>query len=294
MDTLTTGDGLKLHLQRWPATGTARSSAFGSAFGPAFGTVQIVHGLGEHIGRYENLAAALNAAGWHVTGHDHRGHGQSEGKRGAIASSQSLLSDLSAVIDHLRGSSPGPHILLGHSLGGLVAARFAAEALMSRPRRWAREIDGLVLSSPALGTSLRLAKRVMLRVLLPLAPNLGQGNGLNPKWISRDPDVVRRYVEDPWVHRRVTPRLVRFIVDEGRRVQAGASRWRTPTLLMWAGTDRCVKPTGSAAFAAAVPDKMLMSAQEFPALFHEIFNEPEHEQVIARLTGWLQRFDPGS
>ena len=73
MTTLTTGDGLRLHLQHWPAPG------------PAHGTVQIVHGLGEHIGRYEALAAALNAEGWHVAGHDHRGHGRSEGARGTIA-----------------------------------------------------------------------------------------------------------------------------------------------------------------------------------------------------------------
>ena len=281
MDTLTTGDGLKLHLQRWPATG------------PVLGTLQIVHGLGEHIGLYENLALALNALGWHVNGHDQRGHGLSEGPRGGIASSQALLTDLSAVIDHLRGSSLGPHILLGHSLGGLVAARFAAESLMSRPRRWAREIDGLVLSSPALEPRLNWPQRLLLRVLMPLAPNLGLGNGLKPRWISRDPEVVRRYVEDPLVHKRVTPRLVRFIVDEGRRVHAGASRWHTPTLLMWAGADRCVEPAGSVAFAAAVPSEVLI-AQEFPTLFHEIFNEPEREQVIARLTTWLERFHAAS
>ena len=281
MDTLTTGDGLKLHLQRWLTPG------------PAHGTVQIVHGLGEHIARYENLAAALNVAGWHVVGHDQRGHGLSEGPRGGISTSPALLTDLSAVVDHLRGSAPGPHVLLGHSLGGLVAARFAAESLMSRPRRWAREIDGLVLSSPALDPGLNLVQRALLRVLLPLAPGLGLGNGIKPQWLSRDPEVVRRYVEDPLVHQRVTPRLVRFIVDEGRRVRAGASRWQTPTLLMWAGADRCVSPAGSAAFAAAVPASVL-SAQEFPALFHEIFNEPEREQVIQRLTGWLQRYHTAS
>ncbi len=278
MDTLTTGDGLKLHLQRWP-----------SGASQPHGTVQIVHGLGEHIGRYNDLAMALNAAGWHVTGHDQRGHGLSEGPRGGIPNSQALLTDLSAVMDHLRGSTPGPYILLGHSLGGLVAARFAAEPLMSRPRRWARDIDGLVLSSPALQAGLNLAQRLLLRVMLPLAPNLSLGNGLKPAWISRDPEVVNRYVEDLLVHNRVTPRMVRFIVDEGRRVRAGASRWRTPTLLMWAGADRCVPPAGSAAFAAATPGEVL-TAQEYPALFHEIFNEPEREQVIQQLTDWLQRF----
>lgn len=101
MEPLTTGDELRLHLQRWATSAS-----------PAHGTVQIVHGLGEHIGRYEGLAAALNTAGWHVTGHDHRGHGRSEGPRG-IASSQSLLTDLSAVIDHLRAGACGPALHFG-------------------------------------------------------------------------------------------------------------------------------------------------------------------------------------
>ena len=120
METLTTRDGLRLYLQRWPAPGVAH------------GTVQIVHGLGEHIGRYAALAAALNAAGWHVAGHDHRGHGRSEGARGTIAGPQSLLADLGAVSDHVRDGSR--LVLLGHSLGGLIAARFVAEGLR-QPRR---------------------------------------------------------------------------------------------------------------------------------------------------------------
>lgn len=276
MSQLVTHDGLKLHLQRWPCTG------------PAHGTVQIVHGLGEHIGRYAALAQALNAAGWHVAGHDQRGHGLSEGPRGGIGRSQALLSDLSAVVDHLRGE--GRHILLGHSLGGLVAARFVSETLSGGSTgRWTREVDGLVLSSPALDPGLSLAQRALLRLLLPVAPKLGLGNGLKPKWLCRDPAVVRDYRADPLVHKRVTPQMVRFIVDEGRRVQSRAARWRTPTLLLWAGADRCVSPAGSRKFAAAAPREAL-SGQELPGLFHEIFNEPERVRVIALLTQWLRRF----
>nr|MBP6462690.1 alpha/beta hydrolase [Rubrivivax sp.] len=130
MEFLTTGDGLRLHLQRWPAPGAAH------------GTVQIVHGLGEHIGRYEALAAMLNAAGWHVAGHDHRGHGRSEGARGSIKGRQSLLADLAAVSDHVRQG--GRLVLLGHSLGGLIAARFVAEGLRNPAARWFRDVDGLV------------------------------------------------------------------------------------------------------------------------------------------------------
>ncbi len=277
MTVLTTRDGLKLHLQRWPVDGSAH------------GMVQIVHGLGEHIGRYETLARELNAAGWHVAGHDQRGHGRSEGPRGGVASRQALLADLSAVTDHLRRD--GCHILLGHGLGGLVAARFVAEGLMHRAQRWARDVDGLVLSSPALDLGLTLVQRLALRLLNPVVPALRLNRGLKPSRACRDPEVVRRCAEDPLMHRQVTPRLVRFMVDEGRFVRGRAARWRTPTLLMWGGADRCVAPRGSAALAAVAPAQVLTS-REFPGLFHEIFSEPERDVVVAQLLGWLARFQP--
>jgi alpha-beta hydrolase superfamily lysophospholipase len=275
METLITGDGNKLHLRRWQATGVTH------------GTVQIVHGLGEHIGRYEALAKALNAAGWHVAGHDLRGHGLSEGERGKILGEHTMLADLSAVTDYLRG--PGKHILLGHSLGGLIAARFVAESLMNSASRWVRDVDGLVLSSPALDAGIGPTRRWLIAALAQVLPNLPLGNGLNPKWISRDPEVVRRYVNDELVHRKITPQLASFIVHSGDLVLRRAARWRTPTLLMWAGADRCVSPAGSAAFAAAAPPQVL-TAQEFPELFHEIFNEPERQLVIDKLISWLAQF----
>ena len=276
-DTLVTADGLQLQLQLWPAHGAAR------------GTVQIVHGLGEHLGRYAHVAAALNAQGWHVGGHDLRGHGQSTGARGGLADSHAMLADVALVHDRLRQSWPtGMQVLLGHSMGGLIAARFAAEALAAAPAPWSRPLSALVLSSPALATGMSKAQKGLLAVLGPVAPRLALSNGLKPEWISRDPAVVQAYMSDPLVHDRVTPRLVRFIVDAGALVQARAPQWALPTLLMWAGADRCVAPAGSAAFAALVPQSVL-TAQEYPSLFHEIFNEPERALVLAQLTGWLAR-----
>jgi alpha-beta hydrolase superfamily lysophospholipase len=274
---VTTADGTRLFVRRWPTSGDA------------WGTVQIVHGLGEHIGRYAAVAEALNAAGWHVLGHDHRGHGQSAGARGAIPAADTLLQDLTAVMDAHR-TRHGRHVLLGHSMGGLVAARFVAEGLQPQPAAWFREVDGLVLSSPALDAGLNAVQKAMLALAGPLAPDLSLGNGLKPDWISRDPAVVRAYTADPLVHDRITPRLVRFIVDGGRAVQAAAPRWNTPTLLMWAGADRCVAPQGSARFAkAALP--AFLTARPFGAMFHEIFNEPERAEVLAQLIRWLTRLD---
>ena len=101
-----------------------------------------------------------------------------------------------------------------------------------------------------------------------------------------DPRVVQAYIDDPLVHDRVTPMLVHFIVDAGADVLACAPRWRVPTLLLWAGADRCVAPAGSAAFAAAAPRERL-SHTCYPQLAHEIFNEPEREQPLAELVRWL-------
>jgi len=275
MQALHTLDELPLHLRQWSVRGAGR------------GTVLLVHGLGEHIGRYEHLAERLNAAGWHVAGYDQRGHGASAGARGAIAQPDSLLSDLACVIDALRSEPPQPLVLLGHSMGGLLVARFVAEGLAERPASWWRAVDALVLSSPALDPGMNGAQRALLALLGPLAPRLAVNNGLKPEWISRDPAIVKAYVDDPLVHDRITPRLARFIVDAGRQVLAAAPRWQVRTLLLWAGADRCVGPNGSAAFAAAAPPAIVHHRRYAP-LAHEIFNEPEREEVMGDLVRWLQ------
>ncbi len=116
-DSLTTADGLALQLREWPCE-------------RPHGSVLIVHGLGEHIGRYLHVAQHLNDWGWNVIGYDQRGHGASEGPRGRLAAADDLLLDLSRVIDAVRAAHDGPLVLLGHSLGGLVAARFVAEGVL--------------------------------------------------------------------------------------------------------------------------------------------------------------------
>ncbi len=273
-NTLTAADGLALHLQHWPVEGPAR------------GTVLIVHGLGEHIGRYARVAARLNGWGWNVVGYDQRGHGRSAGALGRLNHADDLLCDLAFVIDALQAQAAGALVLLGHSMGGLVAARFVAEELAAQPAAWARPVDALVLSSPALDPGMNAVQKLMLALVGPLAPNLGVNNGLNPDWISRDKSVVQAYVADPLVHDRIAPRLARFIVDGGEAVRRHAPQWRLPTLLLYAGSDRCVAPVGSSAFAAAAP-KAVVTVREFPALFHEIFNEPEQAEVFAALGAWL-------
>ena len=276
--TLDAADGLKLHLQEWPATEPAR------------GTVLIVHGLGEHIGRYAHVAAQLNDWGWNAVGYDQRGHGLSEGARGCLNDIDDLLQDLTRIIDSVRAARPGPLVLLGHSLGGLVAARFVAGGIAADgvAEPWFRPVDALVLSSPALDPGMSVGQKLLLALSGRLAPNLAVGNGLKPAWISRDAAVVQRYEADPLVHDRVAPRLGRFIVASAHVVRERAPLWTLPTLLLYAGSDLCVAPGGSAGFAAAAP-QALLSTHEFRPLYHEIFNEPEQAQVFDRLGEWLVR-----
>jgi alpha-beta hydrolase superfamily lysophospholipase len=282
MDSVTTHDRLQLPLQRWlPST-------------PPRGAVLIVHGLGEHIDRYRHVAAFLNGAGWAVWGWDQRGHGRAPGRRGSIRRPDDLLQDLAAVIDVVRAAQPaGPLVLLGHSMGGLVASRFVAEGLVDAPAAWYRPLDGLVLSSPALDPGTRAWQKAALATLGRLLPGLPAHNGLKPAWISRDPAVVQAYRQDPLVHSWIVPRLARFIIDGGEQVRALAPRWRTPTLLIYAGADRCVAPRGSDAFAQAAPAAVLQ-VRRFDGLFHEIFNEPEQRAVLQHLGDWLaRRFSAG-
>lgn len=272
--TLTTTDGLALHLREWPTPGATR------------GTVVIVHGLGEHIGRYGHVAARLNDWGWNAVGHDQRGHGRSAGARGCLTAADDLPRDLAQLIDLVRARYPGPLVLLGHSMGGLIAARFVAEELTAEPAGWHRPVDALVLSSPALDPGMNALQKGLLALIGPIAPKLAVNNGLKPGWISRDKAIVAAYVADPLVHDRIAPRLARFIVDGGLFVLRHAAQWKTPTLLLYAGSDRCVAPAGSRAFAAAAP-KTVVTTTEYPALWHEIFNEPEQDQVFAALGAWL-------
>jgi alpha-beta hydrolase superfamily lysophospholipase len=274
MNPVITDDGLALHLRVWPAGNPRR------------GLVVLVHGLGEHIDRYDHVARRLNGIGFDVVGYDHRGHGRSPGQRGGMPADDSLCADLGRVLYAAREAFPGPTVLVGHSLGGLIAGRFVAEGLQPRPAAWWRPVDALVMSSPALDPGTNAVQKLLLAVVAPMLPNLAVSNGLKVDWVSRSPDVIKAYAGDTLVHDRITGRLGLFVARQGPAVIAAAPRWTTPTLLMWAGADRCVAPAGSAAFAAAAP-RDVVTVREWPGLYHEIFNEPEQDAVLAAMGDWL-------
>ena len=245
------------------------------------GTVILVHGLGEHAGRYGEVAAHLHQWGFAVRAYDQQGHGQSEGPRGDMLHPGSLQADLCRVIDDTRQRPDlvgTPLILLGHSLGGLVVARTLAEQL--------RPVDAAVLSSPALGGFPNLFQKMLLATLPRVLPHLRVDNGLKVDFVSRDPDVVKAYKADALVHRRISAGLAAWILENGEKTLHDASLWQVPTLLLYAGKDKLVNAQATADFVNAAPQAVLQ-AQCFEAMYHEIFNDLYRAQVFTALKRWL-------
>ena len=270
LSTFVASDGDNVAVQDWPLEqGRALR-----------GVVILVHGLGEHAGRYDHVARHLNDWGFAVRGYDQYGHGDSGGPRGGLPSDDRLLDDLADIVDSTRArmDKGTPLILLGHSMGGLVAARFVSLEL--------RPVQGLVMSSPALDPGLSAVQRLLLAVVPNIAPNLRVGNGLDSNLISHDPATVKAYQSDRLVHDRVCGRLARFIANAGPATVALAPQWQVPTLLLYAGADRLVNPAGSRRFAELAP-KRCVSTQCFESLYHEIFNELDAGPVFAALQRWL-------
>ncbi len=241
-------------------------------------TVLLMHGLGEHMGRYGHVASALQAAGYTVFGYDHHGHGLSSGEQGSLPQPNLLVDDVATVMDHVRSLSPSPLVLLGHSMGGLIAARAVAQGL--------KHVDALVMSSPALGAQTNVIQKFLLATLPKLLPQLRVDNGVKTAWVARDAQVVRAYQQDPLVHRKISAALAAWIVNEGPKTVLQAHAWFMPTLLLYAGQDQLVLPQASADFARLASSNVVQ-AHCFNVMYHEIFNDPEKALVIAKLLAWL-------
>lgn len=245
-------------------------------------TILLVHGLGEHSSRYEHLAAHCTARGFAVHTLDHYGHGRSEGLRGHVERFSVYLDGLRALRDEVRARDAGlPLFLLGHSMGGLIAAAFLGEDQAS--------FRGCVLSGPALRSDVEPSAIAMavVRFISWLAPTVPL-IGLDPSGVSRDPDVVRAYVQDPLVHHgKATARLIAELSGAMRATLAAAPGIELPLLIMHGDADPLTSPAGSRALydTASSADKTL---KLYPGLYHEIFNEPERDQVLGDMSAWLE------
>ena len=242
--------------------------------------IALVHGFGEHSGRYEEVGAWFAARGTAVHAYDQMGHGQSEGKRGHVGCFDDFLDDLGDFLEVVRAESPSlPCALVGHSMGGLIVAAFA---IGRNP-----DVDRIVTSGPllALGPGAGGAKLFLARLLSRVWPTFTTDAGISTEALSRDPGVGERYLADPLVHSDVTASLGMALNDGVQRTAGAGARVRVPILMLHGGADVLCAPAGSEAFFSGVTTKE-SALQIYPELRHEIFNEPEREQIFEDILGW--------
>lgn len=263
-------DGLKLACRIWEVPGPPR------------GVVCLLHGLGEHGGRYDHLAQFLNRAGWTVHALDLRGHGISEGKRGHAPSYDQILEDISLFLGKAAGRFAGTGLFLyGHSMGGGLALNYAL--------RKSSALAGIVATGPLLETAFPppAVKLVLARVLSRLWPSLALPSSLDTAAISRDAAVISAYLNDPLVHDRLSVRMGLEILAAGRWAMDKAAGLNLPCLIMHGDADRLCLSRASELFSQRAGGEC--SLKIWPGLYHELHNEPEKEEVFAWLLNWLEK-----
>lgn len=263
-------DGLDMFGRRWTPDGEPRAA------------IVLVHGLGEHCGRYSHVGEMLAGNGYALLGFDLRGHGKSGGQRGHAASFEAFMKDIDSMFAQAEGFFPGKRqFIYGHSLGGILTLNYV---LRRKP-----PLAGAVVTSPGLRTALenQKGKVALAKMLGSLLPSSGLPSGLDAAAISRDPDVVRRYREDPLVHDKITFGMAKGLLDAIGWAFEHAGEFSIPLLLMHGTADQLAFDRGSKEFAALVKGDCTLKLWD--GLAHETHNEPEKEQVFAYLREWLAR-----
>lgn len=245
------------------------------------GVVNLVHGLGEHSGRYAHVGEVLVEAGYHLVGFDLRGHGLSAGKRGHAPGVEVLMDDIAIFLQesaHRFGENI-PSFLYGHSLGGNLVLNYG---LRRHP-----DLAGVIATSPALETTTPTpkAKVALAKFMAKLIPQFTLSNGLEQAALSRDTAVVKAYQDDAYVHDKLSARLGLYILESGSEIIDNANSWNLPLLLMHGTADRICSPRASAQFAKDAGDKVdLVLWEDF---YHEIHNDFGKEKVLSMLVDWL-------
>lgn len=269
-DHIVAADGLKLPTRAWLPDDDAPRAA-----------VVIVHGLGEHVGRYDALATRLVRAGFAVHGYDQRGHGFAQGPRAQVRRFEDLVADLAQFVATVRAWHPdAPLVLFGHSLGGVVAAR----ALQTNAVR----ADLLVLSSPALrdGTDVPGWARAAVALLAEPFPGLPTVR-IDTAALSRDASEVDAYRQDPAVfHGPIKARLATQMAKHGALAIEEAVRIGVPVLIVHGKEDRLAQPGASGELQRALQgrDATLELYDQGP---HELFHDPLRDQVTDDVLAWL-------
>lgn len=266
--TLASRDGVRLAWRAWTVPSPRAVLA-------------IVHGLGEHSGRYAGLAEAMTRRGFDCFAVDLRGMGRSDGRRGHVDRWQQWVDDCAAFHEMVVARAGGLEVVpLGHSFGGVLVATAVLGGAV-RPRRF-------VLSNPAFRPAVRVPgwKLLLGRASSTLVPTLTLGNEVDPSQVSRDPAVVAAYRNDPLVHDRISSRLFTEWVAASGDALAGAGRLEAPLLLILSEDDRIIDREGGLEFAtrAGAGAKIL----SYPGRYHEPFNDLGSEEVFADLAAWLE------
>jgi acylglycerol lipase len=245
------------------------------------GVIVLVHGLGEHSGRYEHVAERLVADGYAVHALDHRGHGRSQGSRAVIDRVDHAVTDLDALvsvaIQHESAASI-PVLMVGHSMGAMLALRYALDHQ--------HRLDGLAVSGALASIEASAALRIVGHAISAVAPTLGLIT-LDSSLVSRDPAVVEAYRADPLVHHgKVPARSAAEIADTVGAFPSRVHEITLPTLIMYGTEDRLCPPAGSEMLGERIgaADTRVIP---YEGLYHEIFNEPERDAVLSDLSGWL-------
>jgi acylglycerol lipase len=267
-ETLQAQDGIKLHVEHFLPEGPARLA------------LVFIHGYTTHTGLYRQVGASFARSGIATTHFDCRGHGRSGGRRAYIAHFNQYVEDLTLVIARARARHPDlPWALLGHSQGSAIALEAVLHGGLAPTR--------LVLAAPWLAHIVPLPawKRALGRVTNWIWPTFPHGNELRPENASRNALAVEYFQKDPLLLRIATPRWYYQLLEVQQRLRAAPGRLAVPTMFLLAGQDRIVSTQAALDFARAAPGTR--ETKIYPELYHELFLEPEREQVLADVAGWL-------
>jgi acylglycerol lipase len=263
-------DGQKLFARGWEPEGKPK------------GVVALIHGLGEHTGRYPHVAEALTKAGYVLAGFDLRGHGRTEGLQGHAPSFEAIMQDMDAFFEFLRKRYPAdiPYFQYGHSLGGLLTSAYH---LYAKPK-----VAGVVLTAPGFASPVleQQGKILLVRMLSALLPRMILPTGLDVNGLSRDRKVVEAYNADPLVHEKTSLSFGKAGLDALDFTFQHVSEFKAPLLIMHGTADRVTYARGSQDFIGRVSSQDA-TFKPWDGLYHEIHNEPEQAEIIRTMVDWL-------
>lgn len=255
-------DGTELHARTWEHPEPAA-------------TVLVIHGVSEHVGRWEHVAEFFVDQGFEVHSYDQRAHGRSGDGVLDVESFELFIDDVAHTIAAIRQEGR-PLVLYGHSMGGLVAASHAQSSH--------DQADLLVLSAPSLVASVPVPLKAAAKILGRFAPMLAITSPIEKAHLSRDPAVGEAYVSDPLVYLKGTTRFGKSLFEAMDRARSAIDRIRIPTLVVHGAEDEIVPPRASAPLAAVAG----VERRVFPGLRHEMHNEPESDEVLGFVAEWIK------